>query len=136
MNRACAVFLGCTLAACGAPETTEPENPTRAALETAIAELDPQVLLHVRYNPAACACPPVEVRVGAQWLRAELTGGAADPWLASLVKTSPENLPVPLQILGRIERDVLRTAQGSYAVRVEVLKMPASAAPVAPKRAP
>ncbi len=133
MSRLLAVCLALGLTACGAADANTPENPVRAALEQSVAGLDAQQPLILRYNPAACACPPAEVRLDGQWLRAELTGdGPLQTWLAGLARTPQENLPVALQVLGQIERDVLRTPQGSYAVRIEVSKIlspPASATP-------
>ena len=124
MRRLCALALAWTLGACGAAETTDPENPLRAELQQAIAKLDAQQPLNLRFNPAACACPPLEVQLAGQWQRAEVSGPPAlDAWLASVAKTAPENLPVPLQVLGRLEREVLRTPQGSYAVRLEVTQI-------------
>ncbi len=135
MKRVLALCLTLGLTACGAADANAPENPVRAALEQSVAGLDTQTPLILRYNPAACACPPAEVRLGGQWLRAELTGDSAvQTWLASLARTPPENLPVALQVLGQIERDVLRTPQGSYAVRIEVGKILGPPAPTTPAK--
>lgn len=112
-----------TVTACSAAESSAPDNPLRAALEQSIAGLDTQQPLVLRYNPASCACPPAEIRLGGQWLRAELLGDVAvQAWLAGLARTPLDNLPVALRVLGRVERDVLRTPQGNYAVRIEVTK--------------
>ena len=128
MKRGWVGVLACALAACGAAEPVASENPLRAALEESIAGLEAQQPLVLRYNTAACACPPAELRLGGQWLRAELTGGAVvQTWLAAAARTPPERLPVPLQAIGRVDPEVLRTPQGSYAVRIDVAKILAAA---------
>lgn len=129
--------LSAMVTACGANETVVSENPLRVSLEQSIAGLDAQQPLNLRFNPAACACPPAEVRLGGQWLRAELTGDSGvQTWLTMLARTPPDSLPVPLEVQGRVERDVLRTASGNYAVRIEVGKilrpLPAGPAPMTP----
>ncbi len=117
-------LLALALTACGAAESAVADNPVRAALEQSIAGLDAQVPLVLRYNPAPCACPPAEIRLDGQWLRAELTGNAAvQSWLTALARTPTENLPVPLQLAGHVEPELLRTPQGSYAVRVAVARI-------------
>ncbi len=137
MNRALLLLLVVATAACGGAEVTAPENPVRAGLEQSIATLDPQTPLALRYNPAACACPPAEIRLGGQWLRAELAGDVTvRSWLAALARTPPDNLPVPLEVVGRVDRDVLRTAQGSYAAHVDVVRILAPLPPTAAKPAP
>lgn len=112
------------LVACSSPESPDPDNPVRQGLEQSIAGLDKAEPLRLRYNPAACACPPVEVRVAGQWLRADLEGDATvQAWLAGLARTPPDSLPVPMQALGQIEPEILRTQTGSYAVRITVRKV-------------
>jgi hypothetical protein len=124
MKRLCWPVVVVALGACGAAETTDPENPLRVELEQAIAQQDVQQPLNLRFNPAACACPPVEVLLSGHWLRAEVNGPPElDAWLTRVAKTAPESLPVPLQVVGKLERDVLRTPQGSYAARVEVTQL-------------
>ena len=137
MKRVHVFALTSLLAACGTGAVAVEENPIRADLEQAIAGIDTQKPLVLRYNPAACACPPTELRVGDQWLRAELVGDAnVQTWLTGLSRTSPDNLPTPLQVLGRVDREILRTPQGSYAARIDVQKvlpaLPATAATGAP----
>ncbi len=132
MNRCCSGVLALALTACGANEPIATENPLRASLEQSIAGLDVQQPLNLRYNPAACACPAAELRLGGQWLRAELSGDdAVQAWLSALARTPQDNLPVPLQVQGRVEPEVLRTAQGNYAVRVDVTKVIAPVPPAA-----
>lgn len=113
------------LAACSGAETAEQDNPLRHSLEQSVTALDPLQPLTMRYNPTTCACPPLELRVASTWLRAELTGNPQilQPWLTMLEKTLPENLPAPVQIQGKVERDLLRTETGSYGVRVELTRI-------------
>lgn len=120
------------VAACSGAEPAEPENPLRLSVEQSIATLDPQQPLLLRYNPAACACPALELRVGSQWLRAEVAGDAElRAWLQWLATTPPDNLPVPVQLHGKVDAEVQRTASGNYAVRVTVRKILAPLAPPA-----
>ena len=127
MKRAAAWLVACALTACGATETAESENPLRTSLERAIAALDSQKPLQLRYNPAACACPPMEAEIAGHWLRAELSGAKSlQPWLAGAARTPPEGLPVQLKVLGRVEPELFRTVAGSYAVRVDVASIVAA----------
>ena len=125
---ALALALACSS---GGPAQVEP-NPVRRALESDLAGLDLKAPLELRYNPAPCDCPPFELHAGRRWVRAEL--GAAEPdklarWIAWLAQTPLDALPVAVQVRGKPDRDVVRTAQGSYAVRLEVLEIVAPSLP-------
>lgn len=131
-----AVLSLALLTACGGAEASRsPANPVRREIELALAEV-PAGPIDLRFNPAACHCPLFELRVGARWLRAELTGDTdkLQPWTAWLAGTPLDRLPLTVQVRGKVDREVLRTAQGAYAVRVEVAEIlaPLPSEPAAP----
>lgn len=124
---------------CSAAPPTEEPNPLRKALlaQVAVARQQPLVL---RYNPALCACPPFEAKIGNQWLRAQLVAVdpvAFEPWLLALGQTAVDALPVDVQVQATLDPKLWRTASGLYAVRVAVAAvvappMPAPVEPMAP----
>lgn len=110
-------------------------NPVKAALEAQL-DIARKAPLVARWNPAPCACPAFEVQLGQQWVRAEMymaDGERFLSWLEFLGGTAMEALPVPVELEGRIDRDLLRTNTGNYAVRVEVT---AILSPIVPELAP
>ena len=121
-----ALLLWLPVAACsGSPAKVE-ANPVRRQLEDALAALDSNAPLPLRFNPAPCDCPVFELRLGERWLRADLEAGDGErlaAWIAWLGQTPPEALPVGVQVRGRPERELLRTAQGAYAARIEVAEI-------------
>lgn len=136
MKRWWTAALLALLAGCGAADgQRSPPNPQADRLLADLRAASDKPIV-ARWNPAPCACPPFEVLIGATWVRAEFLAAEPEPllaWQAFLAATPAEALPVPLQIEGRIERQVLRTSTGAYAVRVEVAAVlgpkPAEAAP-------
>jgi len=122
-----------SLCACGSAAVAPNEpNPLRRELERDLAHIDATQALELRFNPAPCNCPGFELRVGERWVRAEINRSEGDMvtiWLAWLAQTPIEALPVPVSLLGRVEREILRTAQGSYAVRIDVREIVAPKAP-------
>ena len=126
MKRALAVTVVATLlAGCGGADVAEQDNPVRMRLEQLVAQTPAEQTWTARYNPTTCACPPLEVRVGDTWLRAELAG---DPeiWrlpLAALARVPLEDLPVAVELQGRVQKTLLRTPAGTYAVRVDVARV-------------
>ena len=128
-----AAIAALCLCACGSATLAPNEpNPLRRTLERDLAKIDVKEPLELRYNPAPCNCPAFEVHIGERWLRAEISrveGDVVSVWLAWLAQTPIEALPVPVSLLGKIDRELLRTAQGSYAVRVDVREILTPKAP-------
>ncbi len=125
---------------CGAAPPEVETNPVRKALlqDLAAARSVPVVL---RYNPAQCACPDFEAKIGAQWLRAELI--AAEPvsfatWRAALAQAPVDAWPLGVTVVGNLHKQLWRTVNGLYAVRVDVAAVvaPLVAAPEVPVAAP
>ncbi len=118
-----AVVALVALVACGAAEGKRGSaNPFADQLLSDLRAARDKPIV-ARWNPAPCACPPFEVLVGATWVRAELYASDPEPllaWQAFLAATPTEALPVPLQVEGRLERQVFRTSYGAYAVRAEI----------------
>ncbi|MBI5607552.1 MAG: hypothetical protein HY902_01575 [Deltaproteobacteria bacterium] len=118
-----AAVLFALAASCGAADgQRSPPNPQADRLRADLRAANDKPIV-ARWNPAPCACPPFEVLVGATWVRADFVAADPEPlvaWQAYLAATPTEALPVPLQVEGRIERQLLRTSTGAYAVRVEV----------------
>jgi hypothetical protein len=116
--------VACALVACGsAPARPAEPQEVRRGIAAGVAAIVADAPLELRFNPAPCECPLFEIRLGTSWVRAEVNvddveRGAA--WLALLDATPIEHLPVAVRALGRVDRDVLRTTQGSYAVRVDL----------------
>lgn len=117
-------------------------NPVRHSLDQqlALARKHPPLL---RFNPALCNCPPFEVRVGQRWWRAELGGADAEAlagWIDFLGSSAGDTLPVPVVVEGTLERDILRTATGAYALKVDVTRivepLPPPPPPVVPAPEP
>ncbi len=109
-------------ARCGSADVVEP-NAVRREIQASLAAVDQTKPLELRYNPVSCNCPPFELRLGQHWLRAELAGTESEKyatWLAWLSQTPLEALPTAVKAKGTIERELLRTAQGNYAVRIEI----------------
>lgn len=128
------------LAACSAETVARVEpNPVRRGFESRLQALDTKAVLPLRFNPAPCNCPAFELRLGERWLRADLTSNDPDRWTAWigwLAAMPPEVLPLPVEVHGRVDRDLQRTAQGAYAVRVEVTEIVAPLPPPGPQPAP
>ena len=105
---AAGVLIGC---ASGHRAVSPPApTPTEKLAEAlgAAAEMGTHVL---RYNPAACACPRWEVRVGARWVRVDLRQEeGAEPGPVDALNTSAQR---------RAEEAGARAfvAQGSLGVR-------------------
>lgn len=118
------VLLAWVCAACSSATIAPDEpNPLRHALEHDLAAIDRSRPLDLRFNPAPCNCPVFELQVGQRWVRAELArseGDTVSTWLAWLSASPIEALPVAVSLRGRVEREVLRSAQGAYAVRIDV----------------
>ena len=103
------------------PPQAKPTNPTRTHIELAIKTLKPDASLPVRYNPAACDCPPFELRLSSGWIRAGWTNINAQENRALRVQlkaTQPAQWPVNLLLKGSVDNEVMRTSQGQYAVRI------------------
>ena len=139
------LLFGLACAACGSAAIAPDEpNPLRHALEHDLAAIDRSLPLNLRFNPAPCNCPVFELQVGQRWVRAELTrseGDAVSTWLSWLSASPIEALPVAVSLRGRVEREVLRSAQGAYAVRIDVSeilgpKPAADPAPITPPLPP
>ncbi len=133
--RLTAALLALTVGCGAADGQRSPPNPQADRLLADLRAASDKPIV-ARWNPAPCACPPFEVLVGATWVRAEFLATDVEAllgWQAFLAATPTEALPVPLQIEGRIERQILRTSTGAYAVRVEVSSVlgpkPAEAVP-------
>jgi hypothetical protein len=133
------LLLFCVACAAETAVRVEP-NPVRQAWEQRLGKLDRLAPLDLRFNPAPCNCPPFELRLDDRWLRAELASSDSDrlaTWLAFLTALPEEAGPAVVQVRGRVDRDVVRTAQGDYAVRVEVTEivapLPPPVEPIAPE---
>lgn len=118
------VLVVLSMSGCAATAPQQHPNPVRRSFEQSVAAARGQPLV-LRWNPAPCPCPPFELLVGGRWLRAELVGGGIDSeafaaWVRSLAWTPIEALPVTVDVDGRVENELVRTAQGGYAVRIEV----------------
>jgi hypothetical protein len=117
------LLLWLAVVGCGGarPEPQAAPNPLRREIELTVAAIDASQPLLLRFNPAACDCPAFEVKVGERWLRAELQGGdAVHGWIAWIARSPSDTLPLRCTVRGRVEREVLRTLQGVYALRIEV----------------
>ena len=121
------VFVACSglLSGCGGADgMLPPANPLRAAIEDDIAALDDERPLPARYNPAACACPPLELRIGARWLRAAWVSSDRAEELArtlDVLAAEPRGRwPLPLVARGKVDSSARRTAQGEYAVLIDL----------------
>lgn len=125
------------LTGCGATSDARAQpNPVRVQLERDLAAARQQQTVVVRYNPAPCGCPPFELHVGESWLRVEIYGPEPDKlaaWQNFLASMPVDALPIPVQVQGRPDREVLRTTTGSYASRLQVT---AIVAPLAPEPSP
>jgi hypothetical protein len=123
--------------ACSAPQVAPPSPQTeRLAWQQRLATLDPTAPLALRYNPADCNCPAFELAVGERWLRAEVVPDEAlQPWLGWLAGQPPEAWPVAVQAAGRVNRTLLRTESGLYAVRIDRLQVLSPLGPLAPPAA-
>lgn len=119
-------------ARCSSADVVEP-NAVRREIQASISSIDQSKSLDLRYNPVSCNCPPFELRLGQHWLRAELAGTESEkyaPWLAWLNLTPLEALPTAVKAKGNVERELLRTAQGNYAVRIEISEIESPKLPV------
>lgn len=125
---------------CSAPRApTPPKFAVKDGLEAALAQLPADAPLALRYNPAPCDCPAFELQVGSAWLRADLIASGSSVRLAELIawlaQQPASRWPIAVQLRGNVERELLRTPQGAYAVRVEVgaliTPQPPAPAPVA-----
>ncbi len=127
-------WVGCGAEAVGRAEP----NPLRQVLEQDVAKVDRSAPLQLRYNPARCQCPPFELRLGSRWVRAELlpTDERMLKWYRHLSAQPPENWPLPVLVRGRVEREVLRTISGDYAVRIDVTQWLEPALPDSEGRIP
>jgi hypothetical protein len=138
-----ALCLAVLLSACGASKRERgPANPLRASIEDDIAALDDEAPLPARYNPAPCACPPLELRIGARWLRAAWVSSEQAEALArtfeDLAAAPRRSWPIPLVARGRVDPVARRTAQGEYAVLVDLsaIEQPAKAPALSPAPPP
>lgn len=128
-------MLLCVLLACGgnpAAPKAPPVNPVREQIEAQVRALEDNAQLELRYNPAACDCPPFELRLPGGWVRAAWSNADAPQHkelVASLLATAPEKWPIPLRLLGKVDPEVARTARGAYAVRLESSRVLAPAPP-------
>jgi hypothetical protein len=139
MKRVLALLLTLACACSGETVARIEPNPVRRGIETHLQTLDTTTLLPLRFNPAPCNCPAFELHLGEQWVRAELSASDADRWTAWtgwLAATPPELLPVEVQLRGRVDRDLQRTAQGAYAVRVEIIEIVGPLPPPSPEVVP
>jgi hypothetical protein len=139
MKAALALLLALASACSGETVARIEPNPVRRGIETGLHALDTKAILPLRFNPAPCNCPAFELHLGEQWVRAELSASDTDRWSAWtgwLAATPPELLPVEVQLRGRVDRDVQRTAQGAYAVRVEILEIVGPLPPQSPDVVP
>jgi hypothetical protein len=112
--------------ACSAPRVViAPANPVRSTLEAQIVALPGDAPLLLRYNPAPCDCPAFELLLAERWLRAELVTSSSTDSLGRLLtwlgEQPPEQWPIAVYVRGGVDRDVVRTGQGAYAVRIEVV---------------
>jgi hypothetical protein len=128
------------LVACGSAPTrpAEPQQ-VRQGIASDVAALSTDAPLELRFNPAPCECPLFEVRLGTTWVRAEVSVDDVDrgaAWLAFLNAMPVEHLPVAVRALGRVDRDVVRTTQGSYAVRVDLRTLVSPLPPPEPATLP
>jgi len=119
-------------ARCSGADVVEP-NAVRREIQASLSSLDQTQPLDLRYNPVSCNCPPFELRLGQHWLRAELAGAEGEKyasWLAWLSLTPLEALPTAVKAKGTVERELLRTSQGNYAVRIEISEIQSPKLPV------
>ncbi len=130
-------LVGILLTACSGETVARVQpNPVRHDYEQRLLAVDTKVPLTLRFNPAPCNCPAFELQLGERWLRAELTASDLDrlnAWMTWLAATPPEALPVAVTIMGRIDRELQRTAQGAYAVRIDVAEILTPEPPVNPE---
>lgn len=138
------------LVACsGAPPAAAPPpaNPVRLLLQEQIAARPADAPLQLRYNPASCDCPAFELLLAGRWIRADWRNQAAPEFASTaraIAATPADTWPVPLRFKGSIDGDIVRTAQGQYALRfrvTEIMQAPALApaptpAPAAPAASP
>ncbi|MBM4342291.1 MAG: hypothetical protein FJ100_02815 [Deltaproteobacteria bacterium] len=135
--------LGLVASACGPLQgPAVVANPVRHSLDQQVALARKQPL-QLRFNPALCNCPPFEVRVGERWWRAELSSPDAEAlaaWIDYLAAAAGDVLPVAVAVEGALERDILRTSTGAYALRVDVVRivepLPPPPPPVVPPPEP
>ncbi|MSP90961.1 MAG: hypothetical protein EXR79_04025 [Myxococcales bacterium] len=109
----------------------------RHALEAALRRLDANDPLRLRYNPAPCDCPPFELLTEEGWVRAELSGDAdrLAVWTAHVAHLAGSG-PLRSEVRGKVERELLRTVQGAYAVRIDVKEPLTPPLPAPPAEAP
>jgi hypothetical protein len=118
-----AALIGLPAACAGPANGTRPPpaNPARTRIEVGIKTVNAGGDLAVRYNPAACDCPPFELRLASGWIRASWSNIDAPQnraLSAQLKTTRPEQWPVNLVLKGRVDSEVMRTSQGQYAVQL------------------
>ncbi len=133
-----AATLALALPGCAAPPRAVVAAATATDdVEAAIAALPSPATLQLRYNPAPCDCPAVEVQLASRWLRAELVGGGEPlaALLTALATRPSQQWPIPFSISGSVERELRRSRMGLTMVRVEVgdiVAQPAGAEAAAP----
>jgi len=130
------VCLGYFATGCSSESIARVPNPVRHAFEQGLRTVDANIPLELRFNPAPCNCPAFELQLADRWLRAELTANDLDrlnAWTNALAATPPEALPIAVTVRGKIDRDLQRTAQGAYAVRIDVTEILSPAPPVNPE---
>lgn len=134
--------LAAACIACSAPpRTTAVAASATDEIESAIAALSTPAALQMRYNPAACDCPAVEVQLASRWIRAELVGGG-DPLaslLSGLAARPIQQWPIAFSVRGSVDRELRRSRMGLTTVRVEVseiVSQPAGAPADVPAAAP
>ncbi|MSQ84695.1 MAG: hypothetical protein EXR77_17790 [Myxococcales bacterium] len=118
-----ALGLPCACGPANAPAVVA--NPVRQSLAEQVL-LARKLPLQLRFNPAQCPCPPFEIRVGQRWWRVELSANDNDAlanWLEFLGQSAAETLPIAVQIDGVLEREIVRTPAGAYALKVDVAKI-------------
>ncbi len=125
-------LLACTALAAAFLSCSSSSTPSLVALERQrVLELsrraagDPPAQdapLAVRWNPAPCDCPPFEVQVDGEWLRAEVkpTTPEAEAVLAPYV-AHPEAPAWQWSAAGRVKPDkAVKSGMGQAALSVEV----------------
>lgn len=114
------------LAGCASAPPATVAPPPLTAVEVTGAMLSAAAespWFEVRYNPCPCDCPPFEVRLGNQWLRAALRPADDEPPTSELVAAAAEDLAAGrvsrYALIGSIDDTVRRCATNALVVRLD-----------------
>lgn len=115
------------LAACSgskpAGKKDEPPEPPDYAerVRERMEQESERVAFEVRHNPAACACPPYEIRLTGMWHRLRFdTSDEEDPTLVALAqavkKSEQGKKPESFLIQGQLDDDLTTCGRGTIVV--------------------